>query len=193
MSSISPIPNTYLLSVGAIIKENSDVLLGVPEKDVQAFIRMICSAERVFIIGVGRVFLSLQCMGKRLAHLGVDVQVVGGLTEKAISSKDILLVASGSGESVIPVEIATKAKKFGVSCALITSSGSSKLRSLADLVIELKTPTKTNMNDGVSSVQVMSTLFDQALHLFGDAVAMQMLSNSTLTSGHLWQYHANLE
>ena len=185
--------NTYLASVGAIIKENNDVLLRVPEEDVQAFIRLICSAERVFIVGVGRVFLSLQCMGKRLAHLGIDVQVVGGLTEKAISPKDILLVASGSGESVIPVEIATKAKKFGASVALITSSSSSKLRSLADLVIELKTPTKTNMNDGVSSVQAMSTLFDQSLHLFGDAIAMQILSTSALKSDQLWKYHANLE
>ena len=39
----------------------------------------------------------------------------------------------------------------------------------------------------------MSTLFDQTLHLFGDAVAMLIQERKGLQNEDMWKNHANLE
>src|SRR3989338_3011896 len=109
----------------SIAEEISDVLSKVDESEVKQFVDELLAAEKVFIIAVGRVFLSLQGFGKRLAHLGISVEVVGSITEKAITDRDLLLVASGSGESIVPLEITKKSKRFGARIGLITSARSS--------------------------------------------------------------------
>ena len=51
----------------------------------------ILNADQVFFVGVGRVMLALQCVCKRLAHLGIKAHYVGEITEPAITKKDLLL------------------------------------------------------------------------------------------------------
>ena len=77
----------------------------------QNLINQIILAERIFLVAIGRVNLSLQCFGKRLSHLGFKIELVGSLTEKPATKKDLLIVASGSGESLIPLHITKKQKK----------------------------------------------------------------------------------
>lgn len=176
-----------------ILGEMDGVLSQVDPVEVETLVTEIHNAEKVFVIAVGRVFLAMQCFCKRLAHLGVDANVVGAINEAAMTSKDLLLVASGSGESIVPLSIAQKAVKLGGKVGLITSARTSTIKSLANFAVHLPCPTKNDMNMGVSSIQPMSTLFDQCLHIFGDVVAMKMLKNKALTHEELWRFHANLE
>ncbi|MBI2075841.1 MAG: SIS domain-containing protein [Candidatus Aenigmarchaeota archaeon] len=178
---------------GIITDEINAVLHRVKPEEVETLVREILQAEKVFLIAVGRVFLSLQCFGKRLNHLGVNVQVVGSVTEKAITERDLLLVASGSGESVVPKAIAEKAKKLNARIGIITAAPASTIKGMADFAVRLPCPTKTNIPDVVVSVQSMSTLFDQTLHVFGDAVAMLIQERKALRNEDLWKNHANLE
>ena len=159
---------------GTVLNEVAAVISSVDIGEVEKLVDGILMSDKVFFIAVGRVFLSLQCMAKRLSHLGIDAHVVGSITEKAITENDLLLVASGSGESIVPAEIAKKAKKLGVKIGLITSARSSTIKSIADLAVHLPCPTKNDPNYGVRSMQPMSTLFDQSLHVFGDIVAMMI-------------------
>jgi len=177
----------------AIADEIAAVLKLVDADEVDVLIAELRNADRIFVIAVGRVFLSLQCFAKRLAHLGLNVDVVGQVTEKAITDRDLLLVASGSGESAFPVAIARKAKEFNARIALITSAKTSTIASLSDSMVRLPSPTKLDSDFGVTSRQPMSTLFDQVLHIFGDVVAMKMLSGSGIAKDDLWRHHANLE
>ena len=176
-----------------ILSEISAVLELTDPAEVENLVDEILAAEKVFFIAVGRVFLSLQCFAKRLAHLGIDCQVVGSITEKPISSRDLLLVASGSGESRLPVEIALIAKAQNARLGLITSAHQSTLKSISDFAIHLPCPTKNNPSAGVKSIQPMSALFDQSLHIFGDVVAVLVQQRKGLKTEDLWQYHANLE
>ncbi|MBI2232428.1 MAG: SIS domain-containing protein [Candidatus Aenigmarchaeota archaeon] len=177
----------------AINQEIGEVLGHVDGKEVERLVDEILGAEKVFFIAVGRVFLSLQCFAKRLAHLGIESHVVGSVNEKAITDKDLLVAASGSGESIMPVEIAKKARKFNARIGLITSARESTLKNIADFAVHLPSPTKNDPDYGVKSVQPMSTLFDQALHIFGDVVAMIIQNKQGLAKEELWMYHANLE
>ena len=191
-----------------VLDEISETILDIPEIQTNNLINEIIKSQRVFLIAIGRVNLALQCFGKRLSHLGFKVELVGSLTEKPATKKDLLIVASGSGESVIPLNIAKKAKKIGCKILHITSAKNSSIRKLADHVVEIKSPTKPNpkklkknekesLSDSISktksSIQPMSTVFDQVLHIYGDLVAIQMIDKMKLKKINLWKYHANLE
>ena len=178
---------------GTVVDEIARVMAQVEHAEVERFIDELLSADKVFIIGVGRGFLALQAMGRRLAHLGIPIQGVGFVTEKAITDKDVLLVASGSGESVVPMTIANVAKNYNARIGLITSSQQSTIKSMANFVVHLPCPTKTNGTSGVQSIQPMSTLFDQSLHIFGDIVALMIQHRKEMNKDELWKYHANLE
>ena len=80
--------NTYKNKTKIVISEIEDSLLNVSTKQTQSLINQIITAERVFLVAIGRVQLSLQCFGKRLAHLGIKVELVGSLTEKPATKKD---------------------------------------------------------------------------------------------------------
>ena len=189
----------------AVISEIKQSLLSVSTKQTQCLVDQIIIAQRVFLVAIGRVNLSLQCFGKRLAHLGIKVELVGSLTEKAATEKDLLIVASGSGESVIPVQIVKKAKSIGCKIFLITSAKKSTIKKMSNFYVEIKTPTKkdfgNNLNeslfDSVSkvqkSVQPMSSLFDQALHIYGDIVSLEIIEKLKINKNKLWKHHANLE
>lgn len=176
-----------------ILDELSNCLSTVNEEDVRTFMLMLDNAERVFFVGVGRVLLSLQAMAKRFYHLGIDTHIVGDITEPAITDRDLLIVGSGSGESKIPVAIAQIAAEKGVHIVHIGSNPLSSLAPITSLMIRIPVQTKLYLEDEIKSQQVMSSLFEQSLLIFGDAVALMWVRQRQIDLHELWQYHANLE
>ena len=176
-----------------IVAEIGEVLDQVYPAEIERLADDLLAARRVFIFAVGRVLLSLQCLGKRLNHLGIECQTVGAMDERPIGPEDLLLIASGSGESKLPAEIAKIAKTKGAKLALITSAAESTIKSLSDTVVHLPCPTKHETTRGVKSVQLMSTVFDQALHVFGDVLALRIQECKNLSHEEVWRHHANLE
>ena len=196
--------NIYKKNTSLIVGEINNILKNIDTKQTNNLINQIILANRIFLVAIGRVNLALQCFGKRLSHLGFKVELVGALTEKPATKKDLLIVASGSGESIIPLHVAKKAKKIGCKIFHITSAKKSSIRKSSNYVVELNAPTKkTNtktkesLTDSTSktkiSVQPMSTLFDQALHIYGDIVSVQIIEKLRLNKINLWKNHANLE
>lgn len=194
----------YEINTSIVVEEIKKALLAIPNDQTTNLINQIIKADRVFLVAIGRVSLSLQCFGKRLSHLGIKVELVGSLTEKPATTKDLLIVASGSGESLIPVQIAKKAKQIKCKILLITAAKKSTIRKISNFVVELHSPTKLivkneleNLFDSASktekSIQPMSTLFDQALHIYGDVVSLGIIEKLKINKNKLWKYHANLE
>lgn len=176
-----------------IVAEIGEVLDQVDPAEVETLVGELSGARRVFIHAVGRVLMSLECLGKRLNHLGIDCQVVGAMDEKPIGPQDVMLIASGSGESKLPAEIARIAKAKGARLALITSASDSTIKTISDVVVHLPCPTKKEPTRGVKSIQLMSTLFDQSLHIFADTLALRIQEYKQLSHDVVWQRHANLE
>lgn len=183
----------YTSDARQVVAEIGRVLDQIDAAEAERLVDELLGARRVFIHAVGRVMLSLECLCKRLNHLGIECQVVGAVDEKPIGPEDVMLIASGSGESKLPAEIARIAKSKGARLVLITSAGESTIRSISDVVVQLPCPTKKEPTRGVKSVQLMSTLFDQALHIFGDVVALRIQDRKHLSHAEVWQRHANLE
>lgn len=183
----------YKETVQMVLKEEKAALLAVDPEAADRFIEMVLSARKVFVVGVGRVELSLLAMVKRFNHLGIDANYVGAVNEPAITEDDILIVGSGSGETAIPVAIARIAKKFHAKVIHIGSNTQSTVASLSDLVVRIPCRTKLRLEGEIDSTQPMSSLFEQSLLLFGDIVACLIIERKQLDLQELWHTHANLE
>ncbi len=185
--------NHYYSTKNVVIKELQEALSLVSDIDVLNFINAIESSEKVFFVGVGRVLLSLKAIAKRLAHLGVQTVIVGQITEPAITSKDLLIVGSGSGETLFPLGIAKKAKNFNAKVAHIGSSDSSSMEQYRDIFIRIPVGNKLSSGTGVSSEQPMNSLFEQSLLLLGDIISLMIVRKNSINIHDLWKCHANLE
>ena len=184
---------SYQETKDKVLFELNEALSQVDEKAVEHLIGEILSAQKVFLIGVGRVMLSLQAFAKRLSHLGISAHCVGDITEPAITEKDLLIVGSGSGASIVPLTICRKAKELGARVVHIGSNRNSEISSLADLMVRVPVKTKLDLEDEIPSCQIMTSLFEQSLLLLGDITAKMIAEKEGIDLDDLWQFHANLE
>lgn len=176
-----------------ILAELTDVLNQVDPRAIESVIKEIDRAKKVYVVGVGRVLLSLEAMAKRLAHLGYEVYVVGQITEPAITESDLLIVGSGSGESLFPLMIAQKAHSFGAKVIHFGANPNSSMNDYTDIFVRIPVQTKLSLANEINSIQPMTSLFEQSLLLLGDIICLMIIKQKELVLADLWQYHANLE
>ncbi len=105
----------------------------------------------------------------------------------------MIIIASSSGESLIPVSIAKKAKSLGTKVYYIGCTKDSSVFKMADYQLLLKGKTKFNLENEFESQQPMSTLFEQQLMILGDAIALRMIRLKDLDIDEIKLRHANLE
>jgi 6-phospho-3-hexuloisomerase len=153
----------------------------------------IIQSEQVFMTGVGRSLLSLQAFCKRLNHLGITAYCVGDFNETAATKNDLLIVGSGSGESVCPIAIAKRAFSIGMKIAHIGSNMNSSLKEFVDIFVRIPTNTKLCLDDEIKSNQIMSSLFEQSLYILCDTITLMILNKKKVNITDLWINHANLE
>ena len=103
---------SYENNKNLVLSEIEHVFKQIDVDEYNQLLNMICDSEKVFVVGVGRVMLMLQAFAKRLNHLGITANYVGAIDAPAITEKDLLIVGSGSGESVVPLAIMKVAKKY---------------------------------------------------------------------------------
>lgn len=190
-----PFAEHYRAARGAVLGELERTLNAVDPVSLERLADAVFSADQVFFVGVGRVMLSLQAICKRLAHLGIRAHYVGEITEPHFNESDLLIVGSGSGGSLFPLNIARKARQAAPGCTIvhIGSNPHSPMEELADFMVRLPVRTKEYREDEIDSCQPMTTLFEQSLLLLGDILAKIIIERRGLDMKDLWQYHANLE
>lgn len=185
----------YKETCSSVLKELEIALGSIDTAALEKLADEILKADQVFFIGVGRVLLSLQSVCKRFAHLGVKTHYVGEITEPCFTENDLLIVGSGSGGSIFPLNIAVKARQAVPNCRIvhIGSNPNSKMKDICDFMVRVPVRTKNYLEDEIDSCQPMTTLFEQTLLLMGDILAKMIIEQKNLDMKKLWQYHANLE
>lgn len=172
-----------------IIDEVTQVLAGVDEIQLIETMNYIKKDRRIFVAGEGRSGLMAKSFAMRLMHLGYNVYVVGETITPSIKEKDLLLVISGSGESSHSLDDARKAKKNGAYLLSVTSHMQSSIASISDCNLIVPGTIKSQQGSDRRSVQLLSSLFDQSIHLVLDALCLMIskrdgLSNEEATSNH---------
>lgn len=93
--------------------------------------------------------------------------VVGETITPAIEEGDLIILASASGRAPNTCHYAKIAKQAGADIFIITAESESAITDISPADIILHAATKDN---SVGSQQIMGSLFEQALLLFGDMI-----------------------
>jgi 6-phospho-3-hexuloisomerase len=177
-----------------VLAEIERTLSRVNPEDVERMVQFLLEAQTVFVAGAGRSGLMVRGFAMRLAHLGRSVQVVGDVTTRGIGPGDVLLVASGSGETRGMLAMARSAVENGGKVGLITIFPESSLAKLAGCKVFIPAPTpKSQRESSETSVQPMGSLFEQSLLLTLDVIAIMLMEKLNQTSELMFRLHANLE
>ena len=192
MRTVNSAAGDIACNLSLVRDEIADTVAKIDEQEVAALAALLHQTDRVFVAGAGRSGLVLRMAAMRLMHLGLTVHVAGDTTTPAISSLDLLLVASGSGTTSGVVQSAETAAKAGAHIAAFTTNPDSPLARLADAVVIIPAAQKTDHGSSVSR-QYAGSLFEQVLFVATEAIFQSLWDNTDEPAEQLWQRHANLE
>lgn len=147
--------------------------------------------KRYFFYGAGRSELQLKSFAMRLMQLGFEVVVVGETITPAITEDDVLVLLSGSGETSKVLNVLEKSKKVGARNLALSSKKESSLSKKADKTMII--PGATKDGSGPSTIQLLSSLFDQSAHIIMDCLALMIANNHGITNEDAKKTHSNLE
>jgi 6-phospho-3-hexuloisomerase len=156
---------------------------------------LIENAPRIFVSGAGRSGLIMRALGTRLMHLGKTVHVVGESTTPSIHAGELLVIGSGSGQTLTQLAIAQKAQSQGATILLFTTNPSSPLANCADQYVALPAPSLEDVAEGrdLKSMQPMGTLFEQSLLILCDIIILWLMLRTGVSASQMHVRHANLE
>lgn len=164
------------------------------QEQLDRLMQVIQDADHIFFAAAGRSMLMLRCMAMRLMQLGFQCYIVGDTTTPAFQAGDLLITASGSGETAYTIAVAGKAKKIGGTVAAITIRRESALGRLADLVVEVEARSdKVDDPDQKQTILPGGSLFEQSVLLMGDAMVVPLARKNGIPLDRAFQRHANLE
>ena len=175
-------------------QELSHTLQQVDPAQIDELARAILVAKRIFVTGAGRSLLMLRCLAMRLMHVGLSSYVVGDTTTPAFRKGDLLIAASGSGETEGVVRTAQKAHKLGGQVAVFTIQAASTLGRLGDAVAEIPAYTdKRSIPETSRPLLPGGSLFEQSVLLLGDALVLPLGEQLGIPTDAAFANHANLE
>ncbi len=178
-----------------VMRELEDVFENLDEGQLRELESRVKKADKIFVAGAGRSLMMIRGFAMRLMHMGFTAYVVGETVTPAIGPGDLLLIASGSGETGTLTVMAEKCKKTGAELALITTNPSSAIGNLADCVTEVPAASTKCRDNKRKSIQPGANTFEQSVLLIGDAMVIDMISDGEpeKTNRVLMKRHANLE
>ena len=173
----------------AIQKEIEGILSQVDETGFSSLMDAFSPDCRVFVDGEGRSGFSAKGFAMRLMHIGYQVYFVGETITPAIKKGDLFVAVSGSGKSPNVLNDVKKAKAAGARIAAVTSRQDTPLAEEADLILVIPGTVKGDSGERRASIQLLSSLFDQTLHIVLDALCLclsrrDQVSNEAATASH---------
>lgn len=179
--------------IAMILKELDFVLSKVDENQVNDLVDCLLKARRIVVLGAGRVGMASKAFAMRLSHMNFNAYVLGDSNVPKIGRKDLLLVCSGSGETQTIYDLLLIAKKHEAKIALITGNIDSRMAKLADVTVRIQAPSKIKQINNFKSIQPMTTLNEQSLWLFFDALVLILMKEKNYTEQMMKNNHSVLE
>jgi 6-phospho-3-hexuloisomerase len=177
-----------------VLAEVNNVITSINPNEVQQLVDSIMHTRRLFLEGRGRSGLMMRAFAIRLTHLDLHCHVVGESTTPSLQVGDLLLVGSGSGETITPILAAKAAKSAGGLVAAFTSRRESTLARMADLAVIIPAPVREqSAEEPVTTIQPMGSLFEQSLLLLLDSIVLLLKDRLRQDERMMMTRHSNLE
>ncbi|GMA09338.1 6-phospho 3-hexuloisomerase [Tetragenococcus halophilus subsp. flandriensis] len=174
-----------------ILEEIANVLNNVQVHDLENAAGYITKDKRIFITGAGRSALQGKGFGMRLMHIGYKVYIVGETNTPAMREGDVLIALSGSGTTKQILHVAEKAKGLGATTIAVSTTNDSPLSFLANMTICV--PGASRKDKENTSIQLLSSLFDQSVHIVLDALTLGLAHRDGTTNDFAKTMHSNIE
>jgi 6-phospho-3-hexuloisomerase len=175
-----------------VAQEIFRVLSHLKPEQLAALTEAILGANHVFVGGAGRSLLMLRAFAMRLMHLGLQVYVVGETITPAIKPGDLLLAASGSGETGSTLALVQKAHGRKAVTGCLTAHEESTLGRACDLVVEIPARTVGPAHQQLS-VQSPGSLFEQSLFVTLEGLVLTLTERLGVTHEEMHARHTKLE
>ncbi len=178
----------------AITDEAERTLSTIDDRDAERLVDAVLSSNRIFVAGAGRSGFMARAFAMRLMHMGFSAYFVGETITPSVRNGDLLVVGSGSGETMSLVAAAGKAKDIGATLCLVSIFPQSSIGKLADIVVRIPASTpKGETKTPPLSIQPMGSLYEQTLLLFLDALILRLMERTGANAADMFTRHANLE
>lgn len=174
-----------------VLHEIEEVLHKVDEAQLDKVESLITKNKRIFVLGSGRSGLMAKGFAMRLMHIGYTDYVIGETITPSIHKGDILIAVSGSGKTENVVTLSKRAASNGVEVIAVTSNPHSPLAQLAKQILVV--PGATKAGDGVKSIQLLSSLFDQSVHITLDILCLKLSIRDHVSNANAKAEHTNME
>ena len=172
-----------------ILAEIADVIHKVKAEELDKFVSCITKDKRIFVDGEGRSGLMAKGFAMRLMHLGYKVYAVGETITPAVSENDVFIAISGSGESSGVLADTKKAAEKGCNVLAVTSKPDSSIAKSAETVLIVPGTIKSDNGEGRVTIQLLSSLFDQSLHITLDAVCLMLSKRDQISNEEATKIH----
>jgi len=169
----------------------SRVLARVSAREVSDFEKLLLSARRIFVTGLGRTGLMARGFAMRLMHLGRRVYHVGDVITPGIRRGDVLVICSRTGRSPVLLYYIAIARRAGARVAVVTGERKSPVARKANAVLHL--PTEGGAKKARHADLPLGSLFEQALLLALDHVVVRLMDSLGLTEDDLRRIHTTFE
>ncbi len=170
-----------------IQEEMQKILSEVAEEKIDEIISHFFKANNIFVYGAGRSGLVGKAFAIRLVHLGFPTFVIGETITRPVKKGDLVVLISGSGETIPVAMTAEIARRLGAKIISITANPDSHIARFADVVVVLR-PKKKD-----ASLAPLGTLFEASAWLFLDAIIAELMARKGESEESMRRRHATLE
>ncbi len=170
-----------------IQEEMQSMLSEIGEEKIEEIISYFFEANNIFVYGAGRSGLVGKAFAIRLVHLGFPTFVIGETITKPVKKGDLVVLISGSGETIPVAMTAEIARRLGAKIISITANPDSHIARFADVVVVLQPKRKD------SNLAPLGTLFEASAWLFLDAIIAELMARKGESEESMRRRHATLE
>lgn len=163
------------------------ILEHVDRDKITEAINLFMGAPRIFIYGTGRSGLVGKAFAIRLVHLGFQTFVIGETITAPVQKNDLVVLISGSGETIPVAMTAEIARRLGAKIVSITANPESHIARFADVLIVL------NSGDGDADLAPLGTLFEGSAWVLLDGLVAELMARTGEDEENMKERHATLE
>ncbi|HDS58796.1 MAG TPA: SIS domain-containing protein [Thermoplasmatales archaeon] len=163
------------------------ILDNVDRVRIAEAVNLFMKAPRIFIYGTGRSGLVGKAFAIRLVHLGFQTFVIGETITAPVQKNDLVVLISGSGETIPVAMTAEIARRLGAKIVSITANPESHTARFADVVIILDT------GEGDADLAPLGTLFESSAWVLLDGLVAELMARTGEDEENMKERHATLE
>ena len=177
-------------SIAYIQQKIKDIINQVSQDEINTVKNLFFRSDRIFLYGAGRSGLVAKAFAIRLVHLGFQTYVIGETITSPVQKGDLVIIISGSGETIPAVMTAEIAQNLNAKVVSITGKRKSGIAKYADITLYISASCNEPERKKYAP---LGTLFEATVWILLDGLVADLLKNKDETEEDMRSRHATLE